>query len=77
VNGVLTQVHCKFQFVIAREKKQSMKKSQSASHHQVADHLEPSCPPNPTHVLGGFVLEAIVVTEKRARTRTHSGSRSD
>jgi hypothetical protein len=36
VNGVLTQVHCKFQFVIAREKKQSMKKSQSASHPRLA-----------------------------------------
>jgi hypothetical protein len=69
VNGVLTQVHCKFQFVIAREKKQSMKKSQSASHHQVADHLEPSRSPNPTKSLGGFVLKTIVITKKEQGRR--------
>jgi hypothetical protein len=36
MNGVLTQVHCRFEFVIAREEKKSKNSSQSASHPRLA-----------------------------------------
>jgi hypothetical protein len=60
VNGVLTQVHCRFQFVSVPEEKESMNKSQSASRHQVIGQRSP----DPTQILDEFVSKARDITKK-------------